>query len=234
MTTETRDHRAHAAELKFLVAPDVGADIRAWIRTELTPDPHGTGAFADEYSTTTLYADTPAWDVYLRHGSYGRSKYRVRRYGTSDVVFLERKLRTAALLSKRRTIIPIDALGQWGPGHWFHERLTARGLTPVCQVSYDRTARVTATPYGIARLTVDSGLRAQPACAWEYDETPRYQSVLTGAEILELKFMVAMPAVFKRLIETFGLAPDSVSKYRLSVAALNLATAAIPAQTGAV
>ncbi|MCC7168711.1 MAG: VTC domain-containing protein, partial [Rhodospirillales bacterium] len=112
MHTDTRDRRPHAAELKFLVSPADGDAIRTWARAHLTADPHGNGPNADEYTTTTLYTDTPEQDVYRRQGSYGRSKYRVRRYGASDVVFLERKLRTKSLLSKRRSIVPMEELVQ--------------------------------------------------------------------------------------------------------------------------
>lgn len=227
MYTDTRDRRPYAAELKFMVTPDIGEAIRTWARTHLTADPHGRGPHNDHYTTTTIYTDTPAQDVVHRRGSYGRSKYRVRRYDASDVVFLERKLRTQSLLSKRRSIVSMDELhrlvapsgGDRWHGEWFAGRLAARGLAPVCQVTYDRTARVTNTPYGLARLTVDVGLAARKIGGWTY-EAPEYQPVLVDRQIVELKFIVAMPAVFKRLLETFGLEPDPVSKYRLSAARL--------------
>lgn len=227
MHTDTRDRRPYAAELKFLVTPDAGEAIRTWARTHLTADPHGRGPHNDQYTTTTLYTDTPDQDVFHRRGSYGRSKYRVRRYDTSDVVFLERKLRTKSLLSKRRSVVRIDALDRlalpateddWA-GAWFAGRLAARRLHPVCQVTYDRTARVTNTPYGLARLTVDAHLSARDVRGWAY-EPPDYQPVLLDRQIVELKFIVAMPAVFKGLLETFGLDPEPVSKYRLAAASL--------------
>lgn len=226
MHTETRDRRPFAAELKFLVTPDLGDAIRTWARTRLTADPHGRGPHQDEYTTTTLYTDTPGRDVFHRRGSFGRSKYRVRRYDSSDVVFLERKLRTKSLLSKRRSIVNLDELGRlterdahgW-PGRWFAGRLAARRLHPVCQVTYDRTARVIHTPYGLARLTVDQHLAARDVAGWAY-EAPDYVPVLPNQHIVELKFIVAMPAMFKGLLETFGLEPQAVSKYRLSAARL--------------
>lgn len=229
MHTDTRDRRPYAAELKFLVTPDLGEAIRAWARVHLTADPHGRGPHNDQYTTTTLYTDTSDQDVFHRRGSYGRSKYRVRRYDSSDVVFLERKLRTKSLLSKRRSIVSIKELARLATptgadewvGDWFAGRLAARRLTPVCQVTYDRTARVTQTPYGLARLTVDDGLAARSIGEWAY-ASPDYVPVLAGRHIVELKYIVAMPAVFKGLLETFGLEPETVSKYRLSAAALTL------------
>jgi len=233
MQTDTRDRRPYAAELKFLVPPATADAIRHWAREHLIADPHGGGEAGDQYTTTSLYSDTPELDVYRRQGSYGRSKYRVRRYGSSDVVFLERKLRTRALLSKRRSIVvatdlpllnhPLDNPAGW-PGAWFAARLVMRRLGPVCQVTYDRTARVTNTPYGLARLTVDTHLAARVAARWDFGP-PDYIPVMTNEAIVELKFVVAMPAVFKRVIETFSLVPATVSKYRLSAGALGMVPA---------
>ena len=92
--------------------PDSPAESSHWARTRLAPDPYAGGESGDEYLTTTLYFDTDDFKVYQRRGSYRRSKYRIRRYGSSDVAFLERKLRTSMLLSKRRTSIPLADLAR--------------------------------------------------------------------------------------------------------------------------
>jgi hypothetical protein len=44
--------------------------------------------------------------------------------------------------------------------------------------------------------------------------------VLDGQMILELKYRQDLPPIFKRLVETFALAPQRASKYRLGIAAL--------------
>src|SRR5215207_2560757 len=99
----SRETRARASEIKFLVEPALATDIRSWARANLAPDPHGSGPFGDEYETSSIYFDTDAFDVLRRQGSYGRAKYRVRRYSRGDVVFLERKLRRPRIVAKRRT-----------------------------------------------------------------------------------------------------------------------------------
>lgn len=234
MPEELREQRPFAAEVKFLVAPDEGDAIREWARNRLTPDPYGSGEGGDRYSTSTLYCETAAQDVFHRRGSYGRSKYRIRRYATSDMVFLERKLRTRDMLSKRRSLVPIEEVthlrshppswpSKWH-GAWFADRIATRRLGPVCQVTYDRVARLAATPYGIARLTLDAQVRAWPTDAFEF-QTGEPQPVLPDRVILEMKFRVEMPAVFKALVEEFRLNPAPVSKYRSSINALGLATA---------
>lgn len=232
MPEETREQRPLAAEVKFLLTPDIGAAVRNWARSRLPADPYGTGEGGDGYHTTSLYFETADQDVFNRRGSYGRSKYRIRRYAMSDLVFLERKLRTSDLLSKRRSLVPIDELPlleaapeAWPygwPGAWFGHRVITRRLAPVCQVAYDRIARVTPTPYGVARLTLDTHVGAWPTAHCHFQDS-KPQPVLPDRVIMEMKFRVEIPAVFKALVEEFRLSPTALSKYRLSMVALGLA-----------
>src|SRR3990170_3227899 len=110
MMADTRETRAAAREIKFVVDESLAPEITTWARTHLQPDPHGHGPFRDEYHTSTLYFDTRRFDVLRRQHSFGRAKYRVRRYGDLNSVFFERKLRKPGLLIKRRTRDGIDAL----------------------------------------------------------------------------------------------------------------------------
>ena len=107
--THARETRDGAREVKFLVPAATAARILAWARTRLIADPHAGGPTGDEYHTTTIYLDTDDRAVYQRRGSYGRSKYRIRRYGTAHLAWIERKLRTNTLLSKRRTELKAQA-----------------------------------------------------------------------------------------------------------------------------
>lgn len=223
----TRETRASASELKFVIQPSLGPRVREWARAHLAADPHGTGPFGDEYDTATLYFDTAGLDVFYRRKSFRRAKYRVRRYGSSDVVFLERKLRKPRLLIKRRTAAPIATLDHlrdaapipWG-GEWFHRRLLLRGLQPVCQVSYHRTARVIETDDGLARLTLDCELHARPIDEPRFSADGGTVPFLPDRLILEVKYRVQLPGIFKRLVEEFALEPQSASKYRLGMTAL--------------
>jgi hypothetical protein len=225
--TDTRETRASASEIKFLLDERLAPAISAWARANLRPDPHGGGPFGDAYTTSTLYFDTQQLDVFNRRDSFGRAKYRVRRYGDAPSVFFERKLRQPGVLIKRRTADSIDALNylenqeadaDWA-GHWFHRRLLLRRLRPVCQVTYDRTARVASTAEGLVRMTLDNNLRATPVDAPSFAANAG-ESFLAGHHILELKYHARVPAVFRRLIEEFALKPRTASKYRLAVAAV--------------
>jgi hypothetical protein len=223
----TRETRASAAEIKFLIDPSVAPRICDWARANLLPDPHGVGPAGDEYTTSSLYFDTSGFDVFHRRGSFGRAKYRVRRYGDGDLVFLERKLRQPGLLIKRRTVAAVAVLDRlhesrrhsgW-PGEWFQRRVNVRGLSPVCQISYHRIARTLDAADGLARLTLDSDLRAMPV------SEPRFSAgagvpVLPDRMVLELKYRMQLPALFRRLIEEFTLRTATASKYRLGMAAL--------------
>src|SRR5262245_20131629 len=105
-----RDIRPSALEIKFLLDPPTAAGVARWARANLAPDTNGGGACGDEYVTTSLYFDNATYDVFHRRGSFGRSKYRIRRYGDESTAFLERKMRQPAVLAKRRTRLSCDDL----------------------------------------------------------------------------------------------------------------------------
>jgi SPX domain protein involved in polyphosphate accumulation len=111
-STFVRETRDSAAELKFLVSLSTAEELKAWARANLRPDPHAGGEHGDTYYITSLYFDTEAFDVFNRRGSYGRSKLRIRRYGDSESTFLERKLRTKRMLTKRRSTIGLGELAR--------------------------------------------------------------------------------------------------------------------------
>lgn len=227
MVVHTRETRVSASEFKFVLSPDIAARIKQWARERLEPDSNGGGTFLDEYFTSSLYFDTSLHDVLYRRQSFGRAKYRIRRYGQSDLVFLERKLRTARMLVKRRTLSALgdldrlraDDMDPGWPGYWFHRRLAVRKLGPVCQLNYARTARVLGTPRGLARLTVDDQITAAPLSALRF-ESQSTAPVAEGQLILELKFPGDLPGPFKDVIAEFRLEPQTISKYRLGMAAL--------------
>lgn len=148
----TYEERFDGRELKFLVLPRQVDEVLDWARRRLAADRHATmGPHGDRYRVTTLYFDTPGFDVFGRQGSYARAKYRVRRYGDGAVVFTERKLKTRCVVSKRRSLLELEELPSLldgalaGGSAWFGRRLAARDLRPVCTVSYLRTALIRLT-----------------------------------------------------------------------------------------
>ena len=184
----------------------------------------------DTYQITSLYFDTDQFDVFHRKGSYGRSKYRIRRYGQGNLVFLERKLKTKGLVSKRRSSVEISELAQLTKnepertwiGHWYQKRLEARKLKPICQITYHRTARVQMTSLGPIRLTLDDNIQAIPIDRIGFQDRSSRDSFLKEQVILELKYRREMPELFKTLISEFAIEQQRISKYRLGVKSLGV------------
>jgi hypothetical protein len=230
---DSRETRDFAREIKFLVDVSIAEDVKHWARTHLGPDPNGTGVFGDEYVTTSLYFDTPAFDVYHRNRSHARGKFRIRRYGLLDFIFLERKMRTDRLLAKRRTTVPLDALQRVGlpdadpnwPGYWFHRRILFRGLRPIVQISYERTARLSIVSGDPVRFTMDTNLRVLPMPDRAFLPGVGFP-VVAQQSIVEMKYRRDPPAVLRQAVERFRLTPVAISKYRLGFEALASVTAA--------
>ncbi|MGE0446759.1 MAG: polyphosphate polymerase domain-containing protein [Vicinamibacterales bacterium] len=226
-----------SSELKFLVEPDVAQALREWARAHLAADPHGGGDAGDQYRTTSLYFDTARLDTFHRRGSYGRAKYRIRRYGDAPEVFLERKLKRNGFLCKRRMLVPLVEAPRKGAPYeddrraplygvpeaaWFERRVQARQLAPVCEISYVRVARAGVTDEGPVRVTIDTDITALVNSERRFLMT-RGTPVLSSHAIVEMKFRDAPPALLRRLIQDFRLDPAAVSKYRLAMTALGLA-----------
>ena len=100
-------------------------------------------------------------------------------------------------------------------GRWFHKRLWAHRLQPICQVSYERAAYVAGDLKDPLRLTLDRQLSCVPATEWAVPSFHRGLDLLPGQRILELKYRGLLPALFKRAIRDLSLGPAAVSKYRL-------------------
>jgi len=219
---EPAESAGPAYELKFLVEEEQARAAEAWISGRLAPDPHGDPELGGAYHTTTLYLDTPTFDVFQRRPSFRRSKHRLRRYGTEVKVYLERKIKNGDRVRKQRNVVPAEeavllanpmSLVTW-PGHWFHRRLLDRGLRPAALIAYERTAYIGAAAAGPLRLTLDRRLRGALASEWAVPTAEGGLPLLTGRVILELKFRLSLPAPFKELIQLLRLGPCSVSKYR--------------------
>lgn len=229
---ETGKFQDFASEVKFVVDLQMAERIREWARLNLEADPFGGGRSGDVYTITSLYLDTENFDVLRRVGSFGRGKYRIRRYGASPEIFLERKMKSRGLISKKRTVVGVEDLPRVGEmeanrgwaGYWYHRRLLARRLKPVCQISYSRTARVARSATGAIRLTVDENIAAVRVSGPEFDITSEPVLLSEGRAIVELKFRKKLPVLFEEFMKHFELKPQAASKYRMAGAALGFGT----------
>ncbi len=222
-----------ASELKFALSEPQAIELEALLSPHLTRDPHSRPELDGAYLISTLYTDTPQFDVFRRRGPQARRKLRVRRYGVEPSVFLEIKSRRGRRVSKRRATVNADNLprleqrassGDWA-GDGFLQELHAANLRPVCQISYLRRAYFGADDLGPVRFTLDRGLCGLPSAGWEFSASSEFVTINPGRVVGELKFHGALPRVFKTAIRTLQLIPGGFSKYRYAVRTLGLCPA---------
>lgn len=229
-----REHREFARELKFIITPELAEKVKSLIGDRLALDPFAEDSVHGTYQISSLYFDTEQFDVFQKNGSYGRSKLRIRRYGASDTVYLERKLKSGGVLTKRRSLhaiqnldlLTLPLLPEQSQSVWFHRRLLARRLRPVCQITYQRHARIALIEHGPIRLTLDHELSGTAIDQIEFAEHVVEQPLLAGKVIMEMKFLRELPYLFKSIITQLGLSPQPMSKYRHAAQMLKLMPAA--------
>src|SRR4051812_30422878 len=82
---------ATAYEVKFLLTEEQVREVIVRVTGKLALDAYADPAMGNAYLTTSVYTDTPNFDVFYRTEGYNRDKFRVRRYGATGPVFAERK-----------------------------------------------------------------------------------------------------------------------------------------------
>jgi hypothetical protein len=212
-------------ELKYVVSREEAERLRDFAATLLRPDEFG--GRDGRYLVHSLYFDSPALDVYHRTSGVEGVKYRVRRYGEEDVVWLERKRRKGTLVEKRRAAWPLAKLAEvleprrvfadW-PGE-FRRDLDRFKLAPKLLVSYPRTAFA---GEGEARLTLDWGVAARHARASRPFSCDSEPFRVGDDVVVELKYCDELPAAFLRIMKLLGRDAGSFSKYGRAVEASGL------------
>lgn len=227
------DTGGKAYELKFEVTPDDVVRMKAWAREHLHPDPHaGTDG---AYRVTSVYCDTPAFDIFHRSSGYRGGKLRMRRYDSAPFVFLERKVRRGDVVRKRRVEVHPEDLPRlsafvggappeagWEAG-WFLDHAMKKGVAPTCRVGYRRTAFFGLSGSQAVRLTIDEDLIGVPTRGWEAQPLQEGLALLPERALLELKFHTVMPELFRKLLPELPLQTARVSKYRRCVRLCGLA-----------
>ena len=222
-----------AFEIKFLLAESQAREVERLLQPRMDLDPNADPGLGNAYRITSVYFDTVDFDVYHRGDGFRSRKYRLRRYGASPSVFLERKSKSAQQVKKLRTAIDLDSLdhlsssnGDDWPGAWFARQVGERKLRPVCRVSYQRVAYAAAGVDGPIRLTFDRAAHGAAATSPAPEMVHNGCPLLTDEVIVEFKFLAGMPVLFKEVIERLKLTPRAGSKYRRCVDAVGL----LPAQ----
>lgn len=215
------DSSAKAYELKFVISENKALDVLDWANANLAPDSHVDPA-SGRYAVTSLYFDTRRWDVYCARAGYRWSKYRIRRYASESLVFLEVKSRRRNRVEKQRLPIAISQLSELAagevaagnPGFWFRQGIIQKELEPSLLLTYQRTAF---EERGM-RVTIDTAMSCAPAFGYALDRVKK-TSFLPFRAILELKYCGSLPDPFRSLISSMKLVRVAVSKYRLGVSA---------------
>ena len=68
-SVQSRENRAFAYEVKFLVPSEQALKVREWARAWMNPDPNSATGTGDGYRITSLYYDTEQFDVFHKNGS---------------------------------------------------------------------------------------------------------------------------------------------------------------------
>ena len=213
-------------ELKLLLDESDLRVARDFAAQRLTPD---TFAGVDSaYELSTLYLDTVDRRIFRRLLDGSGTKYRIRRYGEEDIVYVERKTRRGTLVRKRRAEFPMadlptllrgDIQGETWPAT-FSGAIFDFELIPSLLLTYRRHAWQGPRR---SRLTLDDRIEA-----WHGDGIARLERPGTSASIsenvvLELKYDAVMPPEFEELLAMLPIEQQGFSKYTLGIKAAGLA-----------
>lgn len=209
-----------AYEVKFLVREAIAREVEQQLQGGMALDPHADPALGNSYQITSVYFDTPAWDVLNRSDGFRRRKFRIRRYGSDPIGFLEQKSKRDQQVRKRRSLIPLADLGiltappEGWDGLWFARRLERRNFRPVCRVTYRRVAYVGSSLTGPIRVTFDRAAHGVETTDLFPEVVDSGTHLLEDEVIVEFKFLLGMPTLFKDVIGSLQLTPSKISKYR--------------------
>jgi SPX domain protein involved in polyphosphate accumulation len=228
-------------EMKFLVPEMAVEGVLAWSRSNLAHEqgsaemePVRNGNAGSPVHISSLYFDTPDFDIYYRIGKIGRRKYRLRRYADERTVYLERKTKSKGQVRERCTAIDMDEMERledrhesfdWA-GNWFHRDLHQWQLEPVCRIDYERLAYAGMVEGQSIRLAVDQNVYCTPASSVSLTNSHDLSNSVTGLNqsIIEMRFSDVLPSPLKVLVHDLNLTPRGVSKYRLGMEACGLVT----------
>lgn len=215
-----------AFEVKFLLSEERARELEERLLRALLPDPHSDPALGGMYAITSLACDGPTFGVFFRDEGMKNRKYRVRRYGSSDLVYLERKRSRQGRVRKRRVEAGLSEFGEVAQGRagdvgqaWFAKELRAHDLTPVCRLRYLRRALFGVDADGAMRVTFDRGIRGALADGWTMEARSEERPLLSNVVVSEFKFHNAMPGTLKSVVAAMRLEATGVSKYRTCVRA---------------
>lgn len=222
-----------------MVPEAVATQVRERLVPFVVPDRFAAPLRNSTYIVTSLYLDNRngALDYETIEGLRSRYKLRVRSYGDDDrgAVYPEVKYRENRVIRKLRCPVPraglarvltgdLSAAGDMAPTKLaalreFCRLQQMRRAVPRVLVRYERQAFVASNDPDV-RVTFDRNLAASPEARAIVRAHGRYEPVIPGRVVLELKFTDRSPHWLAAIIRHCELSRRSFSKYSRSVATL--------------
>ncbi len=166
----------------------------------------------------TLYYDTVDLDMYLRHHNrhLTRQKIRVRKYVSTDELFLEikRKNNRGRTKKKRIAVDSFDLLGNAKSADFIVEKsiYTQAMLVPQLRTQFRRITLVNKEQ--TERLTIDMDLH------WENVQT-RQEAEYPALVVIELKRDGLTVSPMQRILRDMRIKPYKMSKYCIGTVLTN-------------
>ena len=219
-------------EKKYLLQPSQAHAIENYIKCVLPLDSFSQNREDGYYPISSLYLDSDSFQLFQESmsGKKNRFKLRIRTYDEGPV-FVEIKRRINQIIFKSRTRIPAHEVGDLlkstglnRPSLNHQEALNqfkfyqmAINAKPKVLIRYLRKA-YEGGQENRTRVTLDRGLEFQITDAMELRCGERgMQKIQFPWVILEIKFTGYYPLWMDKMVKTFNLNSQSVSKYTASI-----------------
>jgi hypothetical protein len=233
-------------EMKYILRKDLSNIIQKEIRNFMIYDGYATKKNSKGYFVRSLYFDSENCSNFNEKvdGVRSRYKFRIRTYSNEHnenyPIFLELKGRENKRTYKIRTPIKFYDLHLFNNNKKFVKLLNIyknnqliekfvfdsykKKCFPKLIVDYERSPYINKNGYYF-RLTFDTKIKGTKSNQL-FNDNKKNQTVdcISGYTVLELKFDIAIPTWFQRIIQCYQLRVVSISKYVLGADTLGLAS----------
>jgi len=231
-------------EFKYVLSRQSREDVEAHLQYFVELDAFVKTQPDNKYSVRSLYYDDAHYTAFHDKidGLLHRRKFRIRTYNDSlsgkAPYFLEVKGRHNNLVFKHRT--PIDGR-EWlqNRGHNLTESVTKHSIDsavrrqfmhsffrdhikPVALITYQRRPYISKFDPDF-RITFDDSLKATNADHLFPEGSSQFYDVISGYNVLEIKFNNHLPAWFHRIVQAQNLRRVSISKVCAGMETLGMA-----------
>ena len=216
-------------EIKYYISSRAADLLALRLKRVLRPDPHNHSSAG--YRIKSLYYERyDRADLYTKQsGIHSRKKLRLRIYDeTASHAKLEVKLKHNQQIEKRSLLLDRESALQVAAGNYqplkslqsesamrFYLLLMTQGYRPATIVEYWREAYT--YPAFNVRITLDRHLHGNCADLELFATGQQHMPVLlSGRQILEVKFNHYLPDFIRHLIQPIPLERAAISKYTLA------------------